>query len=431
MTKQESIFSSTGCVSSEMLKAYVGRTLSAAQIREVEKHLVDCPMCSDELEGLQEFSSPEHTELVVKELNHQLRSKFGGKRRKLSLTTYVSGVAAAILVVFISGYLILKSINSMQDRKIAQEVELDEKSDKAPVTEQEFADMHDELKEETEEKRSKKGESITKAEVKLPEKKNDEEALTGSGETVAMKKLESISEVRKEEALTDDRQETRALSIVQAEEETEDDELFEGVVADASEEITISTTENDKGSRKVTIAADEAVFDSEAEVIVEEMAIETTQGAAKKEVGGRLFQKSEKGKQQAEIQMEASPAMGATSSTPDFYNMGKFAFENKDYLNANNFFEAAISNKIFNDSTFYFYAVSCYNLNKFDSTIVYLNRMQNPDIFKEERKWFLANAFVGKDSVKKAIPILNELIDPSNKYSGKAREKLKEITDDK
>ncbi|MEM8909900.1 MAG: zf-HC2 domain-containing protein [Bacteroidota bacterium] len=45
------IFSSTPCLSPEEIQRYLNQTLSEQERRRVEHHLLDCPLCSDALEG--------------------------------------------------------------------------------------------------------------------------------------------------------------------------------------------------------------------------------------------------------------------------------------------------------------------------------------------------------------------------------------------
>ena len=107
--KHKHIFSSSECVSTEMLKAYLKEKLHDDQKREVEKHLVDCPMCRDELEGLELFPSIQAADMATDELNQRIDGKFGKAKRKVPIVTYVSSAAAAILILIVSGYLIVNN----------------------------------------------------------------------------------------------------------------------------------------------------------------------------------------------------------------------------------------------------------------------------------------------------------------------------------
>ena len=50
--KYKNIFVPSGCISVEQLFNYQNKKLSKKEMHEVEKHLLDCQLCSDALEGL-------------------------------------------------------------------------------------------------------------------------------------------------------------------------------------------------------------------------------------------------------------------------------------------------------------------------------------------------------------------------------------------
>jgi tetratricopeptide (TPR) repeat protein len=57
------LFNETGCISSEVLLQYRDNTLTADEKHAVEEHLVDCPLCSDALEGLEGVDTVELREV--------------------------------------------------------------------------------------------------------------------------------------------------------------------------------------------------------------------------------------------------------------------------------------------------------------------------------------------------------------------------------
>jgi len=129
------IFSETGCISKETMYRYLDGDLSAEEMHLVEKHLTDCELCSDELEGLSYMKDRDRTKTIVAELNREIRERAGRKSRGIIFfDTYVKravAVAAAVIVVAGSIY-ILSDISGDQQKQISENVpaKSEEASDK-------------------------------------------------------------------------------------------------------------------------------------------------------------------------------------------------------------------------------------------------------------------------------------------------------------
>ncbi len=93
MTKNKlhTIFSSSACISENVLLKYVNKELSNIQRNEVEQHNIDCKFCSDAIEGF-ETNKNSVSEFI------KLKEDFSKKRS--NLIYYISAIAASILIVF-------------------------------------------------------------------------------------------------------------------------------------------------------------------------------------------------------------------------------------------------------------------------------------------------------------------------------------------
>jgi len=98
--KLYTIFSESGCPSNDILKKYLNGELSHKQQHEIEKHLIDCEMCSDELEGLRIMNNPKEFNAIVDRLNNKIINKFRFK----FINTY-GKIAAALLILISIGSL--------------------------------------------------------------------------------------------------------------------------------------------------------------------------------------------------------------------------------------------------------------------------------------------------------------------------------------
>lgn len=89
-----------------LLQQYQQETLPPALAHQLERHLLDCALCSDVLEG-QSLSEAKKIDAAEKQLNQRIAATFQPKKQK-SLPVYLSDwrVAAAILLVLCSSILV-------------------------------------------------------------------------------------------------------------------------------------------------------------------------------------------------------------------------------------------------------------------------------------------------------------------------------------
>jgi TonB family protein len=91
----------------ERLRRYQADALSAAERHQVEKHLLDCELCADILEGLAASPAPV-TRRAVQDINTRLAATLGRKRKARSFYNDRKNwsVAAAILIFVLSGVVV-------------------------------------------------------------------------------------------------------------------------------------------------------------------------------------------------------------------------------------------------------------------------------------------------------------------------------------
>ena len=99
----KNIFEHTDCVSEEMLMKYISGKLSPAEKHEVEKHLIDCEMCSDAVEGLSMMDG-KRISLITSELKKKVQNKAEKKEVKvIFLRQYRTQLAVAASIVLVLG----------------------------------------------------------------------------------------------------------------------------------------------------------------------------------------------------------------------------------------------------------------------------------------------------------------------------------------
>ncbi len=103
--KLNTIFSKSGCPEEGVLQKYLKGELTHDQRHEVEKHLIDCEMCSDELEGLRLMNDPKRLNVVVGRINSRIDEKF--KIRQIRPFSNFLRIAAVVLAFIVVGSLIM------------------------------------------------------------------------------------------------------------------------------------------------------------------------------------------------------------------------------------------------------------------------------------------------------------------------------------
>lgn len=105
MNKLNDIFEHTDCIPQEMLAKYLSDTLSAAEKHRIEKHLTDCEMCADAMEGLS-LLAPGKISSLVSELNLLIQQKSQRKKETkiIFLKQYRTEFAIAASIILILGF---------------------------------------------------------------------------------------------------------------------------------------------------------------------------------------------------------------------------------------------------------------------------------------------------------------------------------------
>ncbi|MCH8317628.1 MAG: hypothetical protein IIA88_03915, partial [Bacteroidetes bacterium] len=77
------LFSETDCLSLKILQKYLGDALTTNQMQVVEKHLLDCELCSDALDGLSMMPDGSKVEKIAAGINKEIRAKTTAGKAKI------------------------------------------------------------------------------------------------------------------------------------------------------------------------------------------------------------------------------------------------------------------------------------------------------------------------------------------------------------
>ncbi|MFT3981817.1 MAG: hypothetical protein QM687_15225 [Ferruginibacter sp.] len=99
-------------IEQEKLLEYLNRNLSPEAQHELEMHMQDDPFISDAMEGLSEMPSSNNINVLVQQLNKDLKKQLDKKKRKkrrtISEAPWLYYTIIILLLLAVLGYIIIK-----------------------------------------------------------------------------------------------------------------------------------------------------------------------------------------------------------------------------------------------------------------------------------------------------------------------------------
>ena len=120
-SSKHKIFNTTDCISEQMMFDYIDNKLSAKERHTVEKHLLDCGLCSDALEGLEMVKDRNRIEVIHQKVNERIAETVNEKKIiPINYKTFMA-VAAGLLLLVGSVFLFKEfSSSTMEDKTVAE-----------------------------------------------------------------------------------------------------------------------------------------------------------------------------------------------------------------------------------------------------------------------------------------------------------------------
>jgi len=114
-------YNGNGCIPNQVLVAYLKGELSSKEAHMVERHVADCPMCADELEGLSLLANPEQIHTIEKKLNKQIDKRLASPFiHRANRTTWLRIAATLLLFVGVSSLVLWVSITNNRNDMFAE-----------------------------------------------------------------------------------------------------------------------------------------------------------------------------------------------------------------------------------------------------------------------------------------------------------------------
>jgi TonB family protein len=120
MKNPENSYTPGGHLSEQQLLRYEADQLDAAEMQQVERHLLDCPLCSDALEGLAGLE-PQQAQAAVAELKERLASRLQESQDRPLPLYWRWAAAAAVLLLAGAAVLLLQDSATSVDQHLSQQ----------------------------------------------------------------------------------------------------------------------------------------------------------------------------------------------------------------------------------------------------------------------------------------------------------------------
>lgn len=451
-----------------MLTKYVSGKLSPAEKHGVERHLADCEMCSDAVEGLGMIADKNKLTRITAELNQKIQSRAQKKEGKvIFLQQYRAQLAVAASVVVLLGLvwffrsnMSMKELSPESSEKIfADKFEPYQEDDQATVNtpaaespvpvreEQKFYEKEERTSLTPREDKKAEDKVLTISDPVTKEGAKGEEVFYHATEPEKQAVAAPVTSVPagdivlKEEIAMNDRSD-RAGKAQPAQKSAEPASAIA-----QSTSTTKGVLKKDKELTNRNLEEDEKNQQS-----VQLIALQTKSESGKKRNKTKEKKTSEEDLKRQEENLESRPvevsgnvATGATTATlsadsvsaelsstsqMNETDVGMQKYQQKDYAGAAMDFETTLKNEPDNYNALFYSAVSYLSTGETDKAIVNLNKvlLKKDGELYDAAQWYLSLAYIKKNDTESARKNLIELQQNSkSRYQKQADETLKQI----
>lgn len=446
MKKAHTIFEHTDCISEVMVTKYVSGKLSAAEKYGVERHLADCEMCSDAMDGLEIISDKNKISAITEELNKKIQIRINAKDvnkvvKIVFIQKYRSQLAIAASVIIILGLVFVfrynLSMNNEPGTAASQKIFADKFApypteqeaiieQAPPVPPQGSAAQREIL---LERNSTNEEDNEAPADDKQPSSKEVEASKQRS--TGATKLGSDYYSVPVEE-----KREVQALKSVDA-----DASGAEAGAARRAEKISNSesfefggvTNSPDVSKTQTKMATDKIVRqDEEGGQRTAPMAIRLQEGESRSKVKKSSNNQSASPSATSSfesVQPVASEIAGLALRSDDAY-VAMQKYEQKNYQGAAEEFEKILAKEPNNYNALFYSAVSYLSLGQTDKALTNLNKIleKKDGEFYDAAQWYASLAYIKNNDRPNARKNLMELKNNSDsKYQKQASETLNQM----
>ena len=258
MSNENKHIKTNSCIPRSTLISYIKGELDNLEMNAIEQHLMACPMCSDELEGLMLLNNPSDIDEISERLNLAIDEKVNKSKIKITLTPFRVAAAIALLIGFAS---IIYFTSTLETQREDLAISMSEQQEKEQTAE---VDSMDEVVTQAENTATSEFEAIEK-----PARVNKEESPKYSNK----EKTTALDSKRKNTAsgASAKKQGSSAPSPPASSQTLNSVLIDEDVVDDDIELFEISSNEEIVIEDMAFIAKEEEVEEEQVFIVVEQM----------------------------------------------------------------------------------------------------------------------------------------------------------------
>lgn len=390
------IFSSTNCLSEEILIKYINDEISDKEKRYVELHLTDCEICQDIYEGLNLMKDKSKLSEITNELNLKIDKKISSRNKIINFNyKKIIPIAASILLIVGLTYFIstnyTKLGKEMSESSYSQDIEkiAKESNDDIFENEKKF------------EKENQETETIENSDIKpvINDKTNNKKETIEEVKTVDNIADEVVNEVVNEDLKFDDFEEINDLQEI-----NEESELI-------SENSDFADSKTEKSSISGIVAEEKS----------QDLEINQTTGESLDLDNLAIVE-------QEDLLSESYEEEKTRASKRNF-NEGLNLFDKERYSEAKMNFEEEIFYNPENDSAIFYKALSEYQLQNYTEADIVFDYLlkNNENQFYEDALFYKAMIQYNKGKSLRALELFYQVLQLEGDFYDKAQNKILEI----
>ena len=398
------------CLSSSILLKYSDNILTEKENYQIEKHLLDCQMCQDVLDGILELPNKNKLPVIITQLNNQIDKKNLKKGKVIKLNTFkILAMAASFILLIGLSIFIGKYFTGTNEMTMAEN--LNYNVEKTTTINKEVTQ-----EEKTEDEEYKEGNIVEKTEIinneDLDDEFSDEIIIEDVVDAMPDEKAEGIIKAPDYEMDMNEQKEKAKGDII---EKDKADKVNNIIIAD---DEAIAT---DNIAKKDEITTDN--IGKGEEILAEEVSTTVTRNS--------IFKRNKKSEGKAFSGNTTQPANQKAEyiSIESNIDTGIYLYNNQQYTEAVNNFSFALEEEPTN-STATFYTAQCYQeTGKNIKSLMYYNQITNDknNEFYYNAQFNTALLYIELGLKNKAEIILDELSSKENQFKKDAEIKLLEI----
>lgn len=404
------IFTETGCIKRDLLLRYRDGTLASGDKYEVEKHLVDCPLCSDALEGFMLVTSTASMDDVQNKVSELVNRNAGGT----SFQKYWVAAASVAAIVVLSVFTYMQ-FRDARDQRMAVSEEVVQSEPVKPTHSEEAVTLSDSATSTPPVVEAPPIEIILPKRIAQPEKSVVASDATSEAAPVG----EFVFEGQSQAAQVEDKSEKDQSTVAPA---TTATDAMPVPVKQLPKKSSIKETRSiNASSNFITYVDNLKVIDYGTEPLDEEL-----KPLNEKSTPGK-YENKDKKNEAAEAEAKSGDVINRKMEYTELISKPIILFNQGRYESAVKEFDEVLKVHPNDENALFYKGMSLYHLKNFNQSATLLSTVSRNSAspFAEEATFYVAKSYLGSGEKQKAKVLFQDIVKGNGFYSEQAAEELK------